>query len=50
MIKDAHKHQMEMNCWTADYTRTEFMECVSLTILAKAGCDYITTDQYYDIK
>lgn len=50
MIANAHKNGVEVNCWTADYTRTEIAEALSLDILAKSGCDYITTDEWYDLK
>jgi glycerophosphoryl diester phosphodiesterase len=50
MIAKAHENGVEVNCWTADYTRTEIAEALSLDILAKSGCDYITTDQWYDLK
>jgi hypothetical protein len=50
MINTAHKNNVEVNCWTADYTRTEIAEAISLDMLAKAKIDYITTDDWYDLR
>jgi hypothetical protein len=50
MINKAHLHDVEANCWTADYSRTEIAEAMSLDIFAKLGCDQITTDEWYNLK
>jgi hypothetical protein len=50
MITNAHNNNVEINCWTADYTRIEIAEALSLDMLAKAKVDYITTDDWYDLR
>jgi hypothetical protein len=48
MIKKAHENHLNVDCWTADYSRTEVYEPMSLAMLANAGVDMITQDDWFN--